>query len=265
MVAPPCRPSSRSSISPPGSIASSSIPIRRWWLCSRSLLANACRGCSGGLCCGTTVGVLLAIAPGLEVGAPDAALGQGIAVGGLLATVERFPGGLLFSAQPPHPARYAGGIARGGLELCGLALGVGGAGGAAGFAPSRRAGFRVVVGIGVLQHGAGAWWRAISASNASAPPRAALVATAEPLVTLVLAALLLSEFLVPAQLLGRRPDFGERDLTGASERSAGSPSAGSPFAAARRARSGCGERSEMSAGRAMIPARAGSRGRILHP
>ncbi|MCY4106261.1 MAG: DMT family transporter [Chloroflexi bacterium] len=150
---------------------------------------------------GTTGGVLLALAPGLEVGAPGAELGQGVAFGGLLALLNAFLVACYFQfsrrilRDTPDVLRAVAWSFLGSLSVLAtlaLALGL--------RLPGGRD-FALLLGL--------AWFSTVVALVARnygiqrlGPPRAALVATAEPLVTLVLAAVLLAEFLVPTQLLG---------------------------------------------------------------
>ena len=146
---------------------------------------------------GTTMGVLLAIAPGLEVGAP----GQGITLGGLLALLNAFLVACYFQLSrrilrdTPEVLRAVAWSFVGSLSvLASLAVVLGLR------IPGGRD-FALLLGLALCSTVLALVARNFGIQRLG-PPRAALVATAEPLVTLVLAALLLSEFLVPAQLLG---------------------------------------------------------------
>ena len=150
---------------------------------------------------GTTVGVLLAIAPGLEVGASGATPGQGIALGGTLALLNAFLVACYFQLSrrilrdTPEVLRAVAWSFVGSLSvLASLAVVLGLR------IPGGRD-FTLLLGLALCSTVLALVARNLGIQRLG-PPRAALVATAEPLVTLALAALLLAEFLVPAQLLG---------------------------------------------------------------
>lgn len=146
---------------------------------------------------GTVVGVLLALAPGLE----GAEMGQNIVFGGLLALLNAFLVACYFQLSrrilrdTPDVLRavawsFVGSLSV--LVMLALVLGLRLPGGRDFALLLGLACFSTVLALVARNYGI----------QRLGPPRAALVATAEPLVTLVLAAVLLAEFLVPAQLLG---------------------------------------------------------------
>lgn len=146
---------------------------------------------------GTTAGVLLALAPGMEAAAP----GRGIAFGGLLALLNAFLVACYFQLSrrilrdTPEVMRAVAWSFVGSLSVLAtlaLALGL--------RIPGGRD-FALLLGLALFSTVIGLVGRNLGIQRLG-PPRAALVATAEPLVTLALAALILSEFLAPAQLLG---------------------------------------------------------------
>ena len=140
---------------------------------------------------GTTAGVMLALAPGLAGGT---ALGDGIVMGGLLALLNAFLVAVYFQLSrrilrdTPDVLRAVAWSFVGSLTVLALRI------------PGGRD-FALLLGLALCST-----VLALVARNYGiqrlGPPRAALVATTEPLVTLVLAAALLAEFLTVTQLLG---------------------------------------------------------------
>ena len=150
---------------------------------------------------GTTGGVALALAPGLRASAPGAAMGEGIAFGGALALLNAFLVACYFQLSrrilrdTPDVLRAVAWSFVGSLSVL-LALAV-----VMGLRIPGGRDLALLLGLALCSTVLGLVARNLGIQRLG-PPRAALIATAEPLVTLVLAALLLSEYLVAAQLLG---------------------------------------------------------------
>ena len=146
---------------------------------------------------GTTAGVLLALAPGLE----GAEMGQGIAIGGLFALLNAFLVACYFQLSrrilrdTPDVMRAVAWSFLGSLSVLAVLAAVMGL-----RIPGWRD-FALLLGLALCSTVLALVARNFGIQRLG-PPRAALVATAEPLVTVVLAALLLSEYLAAAQLLG---------------------------------------------------------------